>query len=158
MKLKSAITRIGLVGLVVVMLALLSLAFLSGSSRRPTNLGAVGGRLLPCPASPNCVCSQADDPQHKIAPLKLEGSAPAAFKKLKDIVFAMPRTAIVTQNDSYLHVEFTTALFRFVDDVEFLVDAEQHIIHFRSASRVGHSDLGTNRRRMEAIRRSFEKP
>jgi uncharacterized protein (DUF1499 family) len=64
---------------------------------------------------------------------------------------------MVTVEDRYIHAEFTSALFRFVDDVEFQIDAESGLIHFRSASRVGRSDLGVNRKRMESIRMAFEK-
>jgi uncharacterized protein (DUF1499 family) len=64
----------------------------------------------------------------------------------------LPRTKLVEENDSYLHYEFTSLLFRFVDDVEFLFDDESKTIHFRSASRTGYGDFGVNRRRMEVIR------
>jgi uncharacterized protein (DUF1499 family) len=74
-----------------------------------------------------------------------------AIETLRRIVTAMPRTRIITADGDYLHAEFTSALFRFVDDVEFFVDRDQRVIHFRSASRVGHSDLGVNRQRMQAI-------
>jgi uncharacterized protein (DUF1499 family) len=74
------------------------------------------------------------------------------MQRIKDLVAEMPRTKIVIVEDNYLHVEFQTAFFRFVDDVEFLIDTEEQVIHFRSASRVGYSDMGVNRRRMERIR------
>ena len=67
----------------------------------------------------------------------------------------MPRTKIVTVDDNYLYAEFRSALFRFVDDVEFLIDPKERAIHFRSASRVGYSDLGVNRHRMEQIQKGF---
>ena len=77
------------------------------------------------------------------------------MQRIKDLVAEMPRSKIVTVEASYLHVEFRSAFFRFVDDVEFLIDTEDQVIHFRSASRVGYSDLGVNRRRMERIREAF---
>jgi uncharacterized protein (DUF1499 family) len=67
-----------------------------------------------------------------------------------------PRTRILTVTDTYLHAECATLLFRFLDDVELLLDREAKVIHFRSSSRVGHGDLGVNRRRMEGIRRAFD--
>ena len=88
-------------------------------------------------------------------PISFEGSSDEAMQRIKDLVAKMPRTKIVTVEDNYLHVEFRSALFRFVDDVEFLIDSESQIIHFRSASRVGHSDFGVNRGRMEQIRKAF---
>jgi uncharacterized protein (DUF1499 family) len=131
------------------------LALLSALARRPAHLGAESGRLAPCPHRPNCVCSQADDAAHRIEPLRFEGSANEAMKSLRVVLAAWPRTRVVTAADGYLHAECRSRLFRFVDDVEFLVDSEARVIHFRSASRVGRSDLGVNRRRMEGLRRAF---
>lgn len=122
----------------------------------PPPVGLIDGRLRACPSSPNCVCSQDADAEHSIPALKYTGDAAAAWKQLQMVIRDLPRTKIVSVDDSYLHVEFTTALLRFVDDVEFLLDRGSSTIHVRSASRVGHSDLGTNRRRIEDIRKRFD--
>ncbi len=121
-------------------------------SVRPANIGTHDGKLAPCPSSPNCVSSQSSDDAHRIAPLTYSGRAADAMKKLTAIVQTFPRTSVITVSDSYLHAEFTSALFRFVDDVEFLVDNTAKVIHVRSASRMGYSDLGVNRKRIEQIR------
>ena len=119
--------------------------------------GAAGGRLAVCPESPNCVCSQDTDARHAIAPLRYKGySFERARKVLLGVLSGMKRTRIVEDTGAYLHVEFTSAIFRFVDDVEFLFDAGSGTIHMRSASRAGYSDFGVNRRRMEAIRSQFD--
>jgi len=75
--------------------------------------------------------------------------------RLLNIVRNMPRTKIITADNDYIYAEFRTATMRFVDDVEFYIDAQHQVIHFRSASRLGYSDLGLNRRRMQAIRDAF---
>ncbi len=113
--------------------------------------------FAPCPDSPNCVSSQADpsDDVHYMAALPYSGSAVDAKEKLWAIVKALPRTTIVTEQERYLHVEFRSRIFRFVDDVEFYIDEETNLIHFRSASRLGYSDMGVNRKRMENIRDQF---
>jgi len=139
----------------VLLLPIVGLAVLSALSRKPSNLGVVNGKLAPCPDSPNCVSTQAEDPGHRIEPIAFSGPPATGLARIKTIVAALPRTTIVTAGDDYLHVEFCSALFRFVDDVEFLIDASAGQIHFRSASRAGHGDLGVNRRRMEAIRAAF---
>lgn len=123
---------------------------------KPQGLGIHNGRLADCPDSPNCVCSQEDRDSHKIAPLKYEGDGKAAFARLTELVKTWPRARIITQTDQYLRAEFTTPILRFVDDVEFLLTEDEKVIHVRSASRVGHSDLGTNRKRVEDIRAAFE--
>ena len=123
---------------------------------RPANLGARDGRLLACPSSPNCVSSQAPDEGHRVAPLAYAGPIEGAMNRLRAIIRSLPRTAVVTDTGAYLHVEFTSALFRFVDDVEFLADGNAKVIHVRSASRLGTSDLGVNRKRVEEIRRRWQ--
>jgi uncharacterized protein (DUF1499 family) len=121
-------------------------------SPRPRNLGVTDGRLVPCPNSPNCMSTQATDAAHAIAPYSFDGSADAARERLKGAIARMPGATLVTENDRYLHYEFTSRLMGFVDDVEFLIEPETHTIQFRSASRLGYSDFGVNRKRMEAIR------
>lgn len=84
-------------------------------------------------------------------PIEFEGDADRAWEKLVDLIGQTPRARIVHRLDDYLHVEFRTLLLRFVDDVEFALDRQTREIHFRSASRIGYSDMGTNRRRMERL-------
>jgi uncharacterized protein (DUF1499 family) len=123
---------------------------------RPAQLGITGGRLSACPDSPNCVSSQSGDNEHAIAPLRYEGSAESALRQLIKTVQGMKRARIVTVDGPYIHAEFTSFLFRFVDDVEFLLDDGAKTIHVRSASRIGQSDLGVNRKRVGAIRSRFD--
>ena len=147
---------IGLSG--VLLLPLLVLAAMSWMEPKPGKLGATDGRLRPCPESPNCVSSQAADPRHRMEPLRFSGSSADAWLRLRQGVAVMPRTVVVSEEPGrYLHVEFTTRVFRYTDDVEFLLDEAEGVIHFRSASRIGHYDLGTNRRRMSAVRRAFQR-
>jgi uncharacterized protein (DUF1499 family) len=138
--------------------ALLALGVFVGlaiaSWRRP-ELGPVSGRLRHCPASPNCVCSQQTGDDHFIEPLRSGGDPQSEFERLKSMVEALPRTKRIDQRDGYARYEFTSRLMRYVDDVEFLLDAEAGVIHVRSASRVGRSDFGANRARVEDIRRRF---
>jgi uncharacterized protein (DUF1499 family) len=126
------------------------------SGNRHSQMGVIDGRLAACPDSPNCVSSQSTDPRHAIAPLRYEGTAEKARGLLIEAVSGMKRARIVATEERYLRAEFTSALFRFVDDVEFLLDDVTRTIHVRSASRVGYSDLGVNRRRMEEIRSRFD--
>ncbi len=133
-----------------------TMATLSATAHRPDNLGVHDGKLAPCPDTPNCVSSQADDDTHRMAPLSFDANAEEALARLKAVVAAQPRTTIVAADGDYFHAECVSLLFRFVDDVEFLVDRDAKVIHFRSASRVGRSDLGANRKRMETIRKDFE--
>jgi uncharacterized protein (DUF1499 family) len=116
-------------------------------------LGVKDGRLTPCPASPNCVCSQAADAKHFIEPIRFTGPPHEAMARLKQVIVRLERTTMVAEMDNYLHVEFRTAILRFVDDVEFFLN--EATIQVRSASRVGYSDFGVNRKRIENIRSQF---
>lgn len=112
--------------------------------------------LAPCPDRPNCVSSQSADKANAIAPLTFKSTASNAIADLKRIVGSMKGASIIQESLTYLHVEFESALFRFVDDVEFCLDNAAKLIHIRSASRIGYSDLGVNRRRVEKIRKAWE--
>lgn len=132
-----------------------SLFLIGCSGVRPANLGVKDGRLAPCPSTPNCVLSQSTDKEHTVAPLFYSSSLPEAKADLKKIILQIKRTAIITEAENYLYVEFTSALWRFVDDVEFYFDDASKTIQVRSASRLGKSDLGVNRKRIEMIRAAW---
>jgi uncharacterized protein (DUF1499 family) len=109
-------------------------------------------RLKPCPSTPNCVLSTATDEAHRIAPFPFTGPAPDALARVKAAALSFPRTRIAEEAPGYVHLTFKSAVFGFVDDVELEVDEAAKVIHVRSASRVGRSDFGVNRKRVEAIR------
>ena len=139
-------------------------------SSPPEDLGVIDGRLWAYSDSPNCVSSQAPTgDSHYIEPLKIKfdeyflgGKRPRlpdeihtythAIEKLAKIADGLPRSTICRISDDYLHVEFRSLVFGFVDDAEFVVDANDDTIHLRSASRFGYSDFGVNRKRIERIR------
>lgn len=143
-----------LMGLLVVLpvLGLVALRLLSGT---PDNLGPVDGKLTDCPRSPNCVSTSAKDEQHRIEPLRVEGSRGEAVQRLKAAIETVPGLRIVVADGVYIRAEATSRLFRFIDDVEFLVEADTGLIQARSASRAGYSDMGANRQRIERIREAL---
>jgi uncharacterized protein (DUF1499 family) len=120
---------------------------------RPTDLGVKDSRLKPAPGSPNAVSSQASGGYHAIAPLGYGSSPERAMPALVNIVRDTPRTHIVIQTAEYLYVEYSSALMGFVDDVEFWFEPNTKLIQVRSASRLGYSDFGVNRARIEDVRR-----
>jgi uncharacterized protein (DUF1499 family) len=121
---------------------------------RPSSLGVEKGKLKKCPHTPNCVSSQ-EEGSHFIEPIPFKGTLEDARRALLDILKKMKRTEVITSQENYIHAESTSLLFRFVDDVEFYLDDSAKLIHVRSASRVGRSDLGVNRKRVEEIREAF---
>lgn len=131
----------------------MSLIKLSG--KRPSNLGAEAGKLSPCPGAPKCVSSQQQG-KHGIGPLDTGGQGAAAFATLASLIEEMDNTTVVTRSDDYLHAEFSTPTLGFVDDVECLLAGDDSRIDVRSCSRLGYSDLGVNRKRVETLRRKLD--
>jgi uncharacterized protein (DUF1499 family) len=120
----------------------------------PTEAKALA--LPSCPSSPNCVSSQAADSDHFIAPFKIKGKPEDAFAALKKVLSEQSRTVVTEATADTLHAEATSLVFRFVDDVQAILDEDAGLIHIRSASRVGYSDFGVNRRRMEVLRAALQ--
>ncbi|NVM17550.1 MAG: DUF1499 domain-containing protein [Candidatus Lokiarchaeota archaeon] len=118
-------------------------------------IGIFDGKFYPCPNTPNCVSTQATDEKHKIDPIQYSGSLSEAKKNMLKIINSLKRSKIITDKEKYIHVEFRTATFKFVDDVEFLFNDKEKIIHFRSRARLGYSDMGVNRKRMNNIKNMY---
>jgi uncharacterized protein (DUF1499 family) len=135
---------------------IMSVFFSGCAGTPPQDLGIHEGQLKSCPNSPNCVNSQGptNDTEHTIAPLSYATSHKQAHDILVALLQDWPRVTIIDQRDDYIRCEFASAVMGFVDDVEFYFSAPGRI-DVRSASRLGHSDLGVNRKRIEAIRQQF---
>jgi uncharacterized protein (DUF1499 family) len=121
-----------------------------------THATAGPDRLSPCPDSPNCVSSQSNDTAHFTEPLHYTGNLAEARQKLIDLLGNSKRARLISAEADYVHAEFRSLIFNFVDDVEFYFSSEDRIIHVRSASRTGYYDFGVNRRRVERLRVTFE--
>jgi len=120
------------------------------SGTRPDNLGVKDGRFAACKTTPNCVSSQADpaDREHYIMPIAFNGT----MHELRRAVESMTRATVIREEGSYLYAEYKSALMGYVDDVELLLDEKARLVHVRSASRLGRSDFGVNRKRIEELR------
>jgi uncharacterized protein (DUF1499 family) len=120
--------------------------------------GLQDGKFRPCPDKRNCVCTQDPVERHRIEPIGYAGIQDEAREKLLMIIRHMEHSTLVTAEPNYIHAEFRSAFFEFVDDVEFLFDDTAKLIHFRSAARTGYYDFNVNRKRMEEIRKRFLGP
>jgi uncharacterized protein (DUF1499 family) len=123
--------------------------------RMPEEIGASHGVLTPCHDKPNCVSSFAEDTDHHADAFAIVGTSLAAWQGLQSILEAESNVEIVTKRDDYLHAVYTSTLMRYRDDVEFLMREREGVIALRSASRVGHSDMGVNRDRIETLRKQL---
>ena len=141
------------------MVALASVAVLVAARLRPRTptLGLENGRLRPCPGTPNCVVSEGGRADCSVPPIPWSGKPGEAMRALTSLLTTLPRVTVVTVREDYLHAEFRSLLFGYVDDLEARWDGTAGGLQVRSASRSGHSDLGVNRRRVEWIRTALEK-
>lgn len=112
-------------------------------------------RLAPCPDRPNCVSTEATDRRHRMRPIPFRGAGELALERMATVIAAQPRAAVRHRERGWLHAEFRSRWLSYVDDVDVEVDEAGGVLRFRSASRLGHWDLGVNRRRMKRLARAF---
>ena len=123
----------------------------SGTAAQTENEG-----LGPCKNTPNCVSSTDTRDNFYVAPIPLSNANPLTLADIRSYLIKQPRVTIVTASDTYLHATVKTTLMGYVDDVEFYQTANE--IQLRSASRIGHSDLGANRKRLDVFRAELVAP
>lgn len=141
----------------ILLVAFIVLFFSFGAiSKTGAASGLVGGMLSKCSNKPNCVCSEhKDDASHYINPIILPQNITFdAFPLLKSVIRDMGGK-VQLKSDNYLAATFTSSLFKFVDDLEIRIDPTKNTIHIRSASRVGYSDMGVNKKRTELLKKLF---
>lgn len=134
---------------VIIFFCSMFLAACTGS--RPDNIGIVNQKLTACPESPNCVSSDSIDKGHHVPALKLQKAAELVWLEVKAYLEMQENMEIITQTADYIHIESTSSLMRFVDDFELHLRKQDGTIAVRSASRLGHSDFGVNRQRIEDL-------
>ncbi len=141
------------------LVSILMVLLLSGcSGTAPEDLGAEDGALKLCPETPNCVSTQAkkSDTEHRMEPIAYVGGKGDVKAAIMETIEESSRASILENGENYVRAEFTSRIFRFVDDVEFYIDKDERLIHFRSASRIGSSDMGANRERMTELRKDLK--
>lgn len=132
-------------------------SLLAQFSHPPLQVGA-DNTLPPCPNSPNCVSTEATRDSQRVPTVPFTDTPAAALARAKAALLAESRTTITLEREGYLHAECRSLVFRFVDDVDIVVDPVAHVYRFRSASRVGRSDLGVNRKRIARISARLARP
>lgn len=145
-----------LVSFLIVVLVVVTACSSFNSGKKQPGTGMINDRLRSCPSSPNCVCSEFSGLASSIPPLTYTVEHNIAWDNAVAVVLSMGGR-IITSDEKYLHATFTSRIFRFVDDFELRLDKENKVIHLRSASRTGYSDLGVNRKRVNQFRTQFEK-
>lgn len=136
---------------ILLIITLIVLFMVRKNLKTPANLGVVGGKLASMPKSPNAVSSQSDDPEKKIEPIPFIGDLNESKEKILKALLAYGNMKIVTDDNNYIHAVNTTGKMKYHDDLEFYFDEKLELIHFRSASRIGYSDMGLNRKRYDSL-------
>lgn len=138
----------------VFLILILALGMTACSAGRPNYLGLFDGRFVACPESPNCISSFAavDDAEHYFPPWATSDDPQQDWQQLLQLIKAESRLSIIEHDGAYLYVEARTPIMRYVDDLQWYLDEKQRRIYVYSASRLGYSDLGKNRSRMERLK------
>ncbi|MGL1891614.1 MAG: DUF1499 domain-containing protein [Spirochaetaceae bacterium] len=136
---------------IVVIIVLMALFMVVKNNKVPADLGVNDGKLAPMPKSPNAVSSQSDDPEKKVDPIPFKGDLNQSKEWIKKALEVYGNISIVKDESNYIHAVNTTSKMKYNDDIEFYFDEEVALIHFRSASRVGYSDIGLNRQRYDKL-------
>jgi len=139
------------VKIILLILGLIACFMFIKNNMTPQNLGVNNGKLAEMPSSPNAVSSQAKTEEKKVSPLAYVENKSKSKLKIENIINEYKSAKIVTNDENYIHVVFTTSAMKFKDDVEFYFDEENEVIHYRSASRIGYSDMGMNRARYDEL-------
>lgn len=135
--------------------AVLTALLLSACGIGSNQLRGSDGKLAVCEGGPHCVSSMSRDADRRVEPFRYQGKREDARQALLRVLRNTPDAKVVTETPDYIHVEFTSPLLRFVDDVEFALPSVERIIHVRSSSRMGYYDFNANRERVERLRLAF---
>ncbi|MGO3345223.1 MAG: DUF1499 domain-containing protein [Marinomonas sp.] len=143
------------ISLFVIVLVIGFFAYVKINNQLPEDLGVTAGLLKPCPTSPNCVSSQAEksDEGHYIAPIIYHNNRMDTQLAIESYFLDLGNAHIITSQLGYVHVQVKTAWLGFIDDLEFYLPEADSVVHIRSASRVGYSDLDVNRERIKKLKR-----
>lgn len=136
---------------VLSIIGLLALIMVVKNSQIPGGLGVSQGKLAPMPKSPNAVSSQSEDPAKRVDPIPFNGDLKESYSWIRKGLEEYGNMEILKEDEDYIHVVNTTEAMKYKDDLEFYFDREAALIHFRSASRIGYSDGGLNRKRYEKL-------
>ena len=146
---------LGFIILLILFISVGAIQLYRENSKLPKNLGIKNGRLASMPETPNAVSTQTDDKDKKVEPFKFQIDKENSMEKIKKAIAEYGGASIIKEEENYMYVVFTTPVMKFKDDAEFYVDEENKVIHFRSASRVGRSDMGLNKERYDKLLRIY---
>lgn len=144
------------IGLLLAITIIAATLLVMQNLKLPNNLGITNGKLSPLPSTPNAVSSQTEDKERYVEPLVFKTDSKTTRTALKAMLSSFKNVNIVTESDYYIHAVSISGKMRYRDDLEFFIDTNQNVVHFRSGSRVGYSDMGLNRERYNQIKQIYD--
>ena len=142
--------------IIPILITAIALFMVVKNVKMPSGLGVKDGKLADLPKSPNAVSSFTEDPKKRVEPLQFKTSLSDAKERIKKALLAYGDIEIKSETDNYIYAVSSTSMMRYHDDLEFLFDEKNGVVHFRSASRVGYSDMGMNRKRYDRLAQLFD--
>lgn len=119
-------------------------------------LGPQDGQLASCSKKPNCVSTENHNLNRRMLPMSYGNlSLGEAKSLLLDVIHTMPRVEVKEEASGDIHVEYRTFVFEFFHDAEFNFDDVKKEVHFRSATRIGFADFGSNKRWLQSVYARF---
>jgi uncharacterized protein (DUF1499 family) len=137
------------------LIVLFAISLVVQNMKSPTHLGHKDGKLAAMPSKPNAVSSQTEQTDKKVAALPFKGDAQATLAKVNSVLAEMANNEVQVKENNYIYTIFTTPTMHYHDDVEVLLDESAQLVHFRSQSRAGYSDMGLNRKRYEKFSKLY---
>ncbi len=141
-----------LLGVIVI----LTLLMVAKNMKTPSGIGVTAGKLAPLPNRPNAVSSQTENGDKHVPPFPFKGTLEASKSKILEVLDEYGNISVISSDGDYIHAISTTPRMRFKDDLEFFFDEQAALIHFRSASRLGYSDMGLNRERYDVLIKLYQ--
>ncbi len=142
-------------GSILLILALIAAYMVFQNLKKPATPGLINGQLAPLPSSPNAVSSQTENTDRYVEPFPFKADSTTTMAALHTMLGEFDSITILSETEKYIHAVSISAKMRYRDDLEFLLDEEENLVHFRSASRVGYSDMGLNRQRYNVLKERY---
>lgn len=120
-------------------------------------LGLENGKLRELPSKPNAVSTQTNQVDKQIQPLALKETLKQSKDAIKEALKSYGGIEIKEETENYIYAIATTDKMKYRDDIEIYFDEANKVIQYRSASRVGYSDMGLNKLRYEKISEHYNK-
>ena len=139
----------------ILAVVLILIIVMTAKNMKTPELGVENGLFKPLSSKPNGVSTQAKDEDKLVEPLPFSGDLESTKTLIIEVCKSYGEVKIIKEERNYIHIVFTTGKMKYKDDAEFYLDEKNQLVHYRSESRIGYSDMGLNRDRYDALASSY---